>query len=394
MKKVLFFALSLLVAATAFISCGPDPVDNPTTDITLTLSTTELVLAPGDEQRLQCTISPAGTSVTLSWASSNTSVATVSQSGIVTAVADGEAVITVSYNDVKAECKVSVTSAAVYENFQLAGYGLFGSEFVPVPGTDTIIELNIGEVNAQLATINLLAWDGNVLYEEGWVGAGLVMEAEVAVFLIAAGEKTSAASAAYGQDITGFYIGSGVWEVSDLKAQGVNYAPYAMQSGSINVNNYGTIWSYMMDTTYCSLAEAQAAYQNFVEGAYVYYVDATGAEPEFREEYAYAVVNQLVMGEDENEEFLYRAQLTWSDLYAADRFFGLKANFDEEGYVVSLVKPFDYATVGPREYANFEPAAVPAKKAIKLGDMNRVHNEVPEFVMKARSARKDQMYRK
>lgn len=391
MKKALFFALSLLVAATSFVGCKDKP--EPTPDVTITFANTEIVLAPGDEQRLQYTIAPAGTSVTLTWATSNPAVATVSQSGIVTAQADGEAVITASYNNAKAECKVTVTNAAVYENFELVGYGLFGEEFVPIEGTETVLELSVGEVNAQLATINFIAWDGNVLYDEGWAGLGLIMETEIPVYIIIAGEKTTAASAAYGKDLAGYWISpADGWAVADVKGAGHDYDAYTAQSGSINVEDFGTLWSYMLDTTYCSREEAQAAYNNFVDGAYIYIVDADNKS--WYSEYPYAVVNELAIGEDDNEELFYTAKLTWSDLYAADRFYGLKATFDEEGYVVGIVKPFDYATVGPRTYTNVEGAAPAKHNVYELGDMSLVHEEVPEFVMKARAARMDRMYRK
>ena len=92
-----------------YAQCGINVVQ-PVTDITL--NQTSLSLLPGDVLMLSATVSPANASnKKLTWSSSNTSVATVDQSGIVTAVAVGDCTITASATDgsgTKAECAVSV----------------------------------------------------------------------------------------------------------------------------------------------------------------------------------------------------------------------------------------------------------------------------------------------
>lgn len=80
------------------------------------LNQTALALEEGSLQSLRATINPSDTTDVkdLTWVSSNPTVATVSQSGEVTAVAPGTATITVStINGRKAECKITVTQAAV-----------------------------------------------------------------------------------------------------------------------------------------------------------------------------------------------------------------------------------------------------------------------------------------
>ena len=65
----------------------------------------------GSSQQLTATTVPAGG--TVSWQSSNTSVATVSSSGLVTSAGYGTATITASSGDVSATCSVSVIQATL-----------------------------------------------------------------------------------------------------------------------------------------------------------------------------------------------------------------------------------------------------------------------------------------
>ncbi len=80
----------------------------------LTLDVTEAPLAPNETLALTATLLPEdATNPTLTWTSSNEKVATVDEYGVVTAVADGEATITVSTTDgsnLSASCKVTVKS--------------------------------------------------------------------------------------------------------------------------------------------------------------------------------------------------------------------------------------------------------------------------------------------
>lgn len=85
----------------------------------LTLDVTEVSLAPNETLSLTATLLPEDvTNPALSWASSNESVATVDANGVVTAVADGEAIITVSTtdgSDLSTSCKVVVVTEEVVE---------------------------------------------------------------------------------------------------------------------------------------------------------------------------------------------------------------------------------------------------------------------------------------
>lgn len=76
---------------------------------TITLSATTVTLAPGDETVLQATFTPEDADLSsVVWSSSAEGVATVSQEGRVNAIAEGQATITVTAGEVKAECVVTV----------------------------------------------------------------------------------------------------------------------------------------------------------------------------------------------------------------------------------------------------------------------------------------------
>ncbi|MBR3284184.1 MAG: Ig-like domain-containing protein, partial [Alloprevotella sp.] len=96
----------------------------------ITLSQTTLNLKPNDTQSLIATVLPENAdNKTVTWQSSDESVATVSADGLVTAKAAGSCVITCSATDgsgVKGECQVTVTSGTIpdEDNHEYVDLGL------------------------------------------------------------------------------------------------------------------------------------------------------------------------------------------------------------------------------------------------------------------------------
>ena len=79
----------------------------------VSLDVTSKTLKTGSTQQLKATVQPAeaASSTTLTWSSNNTKVATVSNTGLVTAVAEGKATITVTTNNGKtATCQITVVN--------------------------------------------------------------------------------------------------------------------------------------------------------------------------------------------------------------------------------------------------------------------------------------------
>ena len=94
---------------------------NLTTAEHISLDKTSLTLHCNESQQLTATVLPADASQALTWTSSDESVATVSQSGLVSAVAAGHAVITATTTDgtdLSASCNVTVLQVLA-ESIQL-----------------------------------------------------------------------------------------------------------------------------------------------------------------------------------------------------------------------------------------------------------------------------------
>ena len=77
----------------------------------VTLDRDSLELKVGDQSRLKATLSPSGIEDNLQWSSSDTEIAKVSSSGLITAIKEGTATITVTTsNGLTASCEVVVKS--------------------------------------------------------------------------------------------------------------------------------------------------------------------------------------------------------------------------------------------------------------------------------------------
>ena len=106
------FSMALLTAMTMMqTSCDEllGEADNPAppvSDVTLDETTLEMVYGNGKDITLEATVSPEDYDVT--WSSSDESVATVDDEGVVHAVGAGTAVITAEAGNKKATCDVSV----------------------------------------------------------------------------------------------------------------------------------------------------------------------------------------------------------------------------------------------------------------------------------------------
>ena len=104
-----FKFIAALCGVAAFV-CSCEKEDPKTNNVaSITLSATELKLAPEEEAVLTATFVPEDADLSsVVWASSAETVATVSPEGKVKAVAEGETTVSVTAGDVKAECKVVV----------------------------------------------------------------------------------------------------------------------------------------------------------------------------------------------------------------------------------------------------------------------------------------------
>ena len=110
MKNFIYLILS---GALAFASCSKDD-PAPVEVGEVKLNKTTLTLAVGEEQPFTATVLPDNAeNKTVTWSSSDTKIATVSDAGLVKAVAEGSATITATADGKSATCAVTVKSVTL-----------------------------------------------------------------------------------------------------------------------------------------------------------------------------------------------------------------------------------------------------------------------------------------
>lgn len=123
MKKVRLISWIVAIAVSV-MACSKDD-DIGVTGISINKK--DLSLMVGETQQLTATVTPEN-AVPAEWSSSDTTVVTVNEAGLVTAVAVGKAVVTASVEGFSADCQVTVSdipveSVTLYTNEQSLNYG-------------------------------------------------------------------------------------------------------------------------------------------------------------------------------------------------------------------------------------------------------------------------------
>ena len=195
MKRFTFFAaLMVLMVAILGVACGdPKPEEPKTIAVTgVTLSPASKVLAPGDSVQLTATVAPEDADdKSVVWSSSKESVATVSDEGLVSAVSEGSATITVKTvdGDKTATCKITVESVPA----AVEGVAINKQEIELAPGQTEQLEAIISPENAENKDVRWLSSDydvANVGRTTGLVTAKANGEATITVKTVD-GEKTA-----------------------------------------------------------------------------------------------------------------------------------------------------------------------------------------------------------
>lgn len=192
MKRFTFFAA--LMVAILGVACGdPKPEEPKTIAVTgVTLSPASKVLAPGDSVQLTATVAPEDADdKSVVWSSSKESVATVSDEGLVSAISEGSATITVKTvdGDKTATCKITVES----EPAAVEGVAINKQEIELAPGQTEQLEAIISPENAENKDVRWLSSDydvANVGRTTGLVTAKANGEATITVKTVD-GEKTA-----------------------------------------------------------------------------------------------------------------------------------------------------------------------------------------------------------
>ena len=149
-KRILQFC-SLFSLLGLFAACGGQELDVPVSSVTISRPSAELVI--GETVQITATVIPSdATDKNILWSSANPSVATVSNGGLVTAVAEGSTEITASAGGKKASCKVTVSKKVV----EVSSVELSKTELSLAKGAS---ETLIATVNPADATNKTIIWD-------------------------------------------------------------------------------------------------------------------------------------------------------------------------------------------------------------------------------------------
>ena len=239
-----FKFIAALCGVAAFV-CSCEKEDSKTNKVaSITLSATELKLAPEDEAVLTATFAPEDADLSsVVWASSAETIATVSPEGKVKAVAEGETTVSVTAGDVKAECKVVVekkTGWAVgdyYEVGNVKGVVVWvdeSKEHGKIISLDEKVDIwatggyntgakseedgkgntdKVKDINAELSAFPAFKWC--VAHGEGWYFPAIL---EVYYFLNAKETVNSTLEAHNGTKISDFYWSSTEGEEDETAA--------------------------------------------------------------------------------------------------------------------------------------------------------------------------------
>lgn len=135
------------IAGDHTITVTPAASTIPVTGVSLNKQATSI--QEGSTEQLTATVAPSNaTDQSVSWTSSNTSVATVNSSGLVTAVSAGSATITVTTTDGSktATCAVTVTQAATVQ-YRLTNTMVAGKSYLISNGNSGSVYLLSNEAN-------------------------------------------------------------------------------------------------------------------------------------------------------------------------------------------------------------------------------------------------------
>ena len=382
MKKLGIFAMAL--AMVTLIGCkkennGSGSGTEPTDITAVNISKTEIRLAINATMMLKATTEPAGGSIT--WASANAEIATVTSAGLVTGIAEGETTITAKSGDKSATCKVIVDAGEVYNAFNVVDYGLFGNKTM-IEGTDTVFSLRGGTISAtcQLGTIaHVYAWDGDAKFVDGtgFVGDGYVHHFEnLPVWWIT--------ECADDPTIVGYYIGAGGFTSYPQEDNNV-YEAYNCKPGQIDPASY-------FDFVKAQYGEDEADFDKMGEKTWGSMIGENYNDRLYLDYGLYSGhINRFIyLDEDEEEgvDAMWAADVDWANM-DADRLWGYRWDTayyketytEEDGGEIRFIEPYDYAVVnrvfdanGIWDQSEEAPLRMAAKNPeMKLGDMSKLH---------------------
>lgn len=167
---------------------GDYVADVPVTSVSL--NTTSLTLAEGDSETLVATVTPSNaTDKTITWSSSNTAIATVSNTGDVMGISEGEATITASCGGKKATCKVAVSKKVI----QVTSITISKTTLSLKKGDTATLTATVSPSDATDKSVSWSSSDATIasISQDGLVTA---IKSGTAAITVKAGEKSATCS--------------------------------------------------------------------------------------------------------------------------------------------------------------------------------------------------------
>ena len=117
----------------------------------VTLEPTTVILTAGETTTVHATLTPENSTENVVWSSSNPEIASVDQTGTVTGLARGQAIITARSGDCSAQCVVTVNAAGP-EDISQTGLNISNKDGYIEPTGETVFQAGNGTITFQPAT--------------------------------------------------------------------------------------------------------------------------------------------------------------------------------------------------------------------------------------------------
>ncbi len=255
---------------------------------------------------------------------------------------------------------------AILDNFAFSDYGLFGTPELIEGANQKYVTINGDKVLCQGGYLQFAAWDDGLTYTngKGFSGKGLMILTNMPVWVILEGtykgKFIEPDNGCYRIDtcntsITAYIAKAG--ELVDVKKYGGFFKQVIAKDAGIIDDVDGNLYN-------ASQVETQIFQYNADENTQTYNLGN---------------IKQAGFKKD-NGKYLYAAIIEWYDFVNVDRWFGLKANFDADGNLVSLVEPYDMRTI-EKGYTNIETNnSAPSKVQSKFKMLHTADSE-PQYTI-------------
>ena len=185
----------------------------------ITLSYTSATLVEGESLTLSATVTPAdATDKTVTWSSSDETVATVDANGLVKAIAPGTAVITSKAGDKSATCTLTVEKKVI----PVSGISLNHTSATLVEGDSITLTATVTPADATDKTVTWSSSDETVATVDA-NGKVVAIAPGTAVITALAGDFTATCE----------IVVSAIDSIEDLKALGDNVVVYDLEGRRI-----------------------------------------------------------------------------------------------------------------------------------------------------------------